>query len=158
MKIPDTKGSVFSEMSIQKGGKSKANGSFRKVMNEVMEQQDGKTARPHSVNSPEFPQNICPTQVIRDIGKQNDSLSGTQVTKELENVLDLAGFYSKKLGDPAVKTASLEPLVTHLEGKMEGLRLLREQGNMDEKLKSIVSELDLALGTEVARFKRGDYY
>jgi hypothetical protein len=158
MKISDTQASMLSEMSTQKSGKSKADGSFQKVMNEVMEQQDEKAARPDSANSPEFPQDISPTQMIRDIGGQNDSLSGTQVMKELENILDLAGFYSRKLGDPAIKTASLEPLITHLEGKMEGLRSLKENGSMDDKLKSIVSDLDLTLGTEVARFRRGDYY
>jgi hypothetical protein len=158
MKISDTQASMLSEMSTQKSGKSKADGSFQKVMNEVMEQQDEKAARPDSANSPEFPPDISPTQMIRDIGGQNDSLSGTQVMKELENILDLAGFYSRKLGDPAIKTASLEPLITHLEGKMEGLRSLKENGSMDDKLKSIVSDLDLTLGTEVARFRRGDYY
>ena len=157
MKISDTQASMFSEMSTRKSGKSKADGSFQKVMNEVMEQQDEKAARPDSTNSPEFRPDISPTQMIREIGGQNDSLSGTQVMKELESVLDLAGFYSRKLGDPAVKTASLEPLITHLEGKMEGLRSLKEHGSMDDKLKSIVSELDLTLGTEVARFRRGDY-
>lgn len=158
MKVSDTKGSLFSEINTQKGGKSKTNGEFRKVMNEVLERQDGKTTLPVSVNAPEFSSNISPAQMIRDIGGQNDSLFGTQAIKELESMLDLAGFYTRKLGDPAVKTASLEPLVTHLEGKMEGLRSLKEQGSMDDELKSIVSELDLALGTEVARFRRGDYY
>ena len=158
MKISDATGSLLPEMIGHKGEKSKANGTFQKVMSEAMEQQGGKTAQSLSVNPAELSPDISPAQMIRGVEGQNGIPSGTQVMKELQGALDLAGFYTEKLSDPAIKTASLEPLVTHLEKKMEGLRLFKEQGNTDEELKGILSELDLALGTEVARFRRGDYY
>jgi len=157
MKISDTNGSMMPGINGPRAGKSKVKGAFQEVMSQVMEQRDGKTAEPASVNSPGASSNITPAQLIRDIEGRNGIPSGVQVVKEVESALDLAGFYAKKLEDPAIKTASLEPLVAHLEEKMDGLRFLKDHGNMDQELKTIVSELDLTVGTEVARFRRGDY-
>ncbi|MBW2093616.1 MAG: hypothetical protein JRI80_01890 [Deltaproteobacteria bacterium] len=157
MKISDANGSMMPGINGPRAGKSKAKGAFQEVMSQVMEQRDGKTAEPASVNTAGASPNIAPTQLIRNVEGQNSIPSGAQVMKEVESALDLAGFYTKKLENPAIKAASLEPLVTHLEEKMEGLRFLKDQGNIDEELKKIVFELDLAVGTEVARFRRGDY-
>jgi hypothetical protein len=158
MKISDTRGSLLTEINGQKGRNSKANGTFQKVMSETLQRETGKSAQPLSVNSLEFSSDIRPAQMIRGVEAPDGIFPGTQVMRELQSTLDLAGFYTTKLGDPAIKTPSLEPLVSHLEEKLEGLRSLKEEAGLDEELKGIVSELDLALGTEVARFRRGDYY
>jgi hypothetical protein len=159
MKISNANGSMMPGINGSRAAKSKTKGAFQEVMSHVMEEQrGGKTAEPASVNPPGDSPNIAPTRLIRDIEGRNGLPSGgAQVMKEVDSTLDLAGFYSKKLEDPAVKSASLEPLVAHLEEKMEGLRFLKDHGNIDDELKEIVSELDLAVNTEVARFRRGDY-
>lgn len=158
MKISDANGSMMPGINGSRAAKSKVKGAFQEVMSHVMEQRGGKTAESASVNPPGDSPNMAPTQLIRDIeGRNGIPSGGAQVMKEVDSTLDLAGFYSKKLGDPAVRAASLEPLVAHLEEKMEGLRFLKDHGNIDDELKKIVSELDLAVNTEVARFRRGDY-
>jgi hypothetical protein len=157
MKISDANGSMMPGINGTRAEKSKTKGAFQEVMSQAMEQRDGKTAEPASMNSPGASSIIAPAQLIRDIEGQNPIPSGAQVMKEVESMLDLTGFYTKKLEDSSIKTASLEPLVTHLEEKMEGLRDLKNNGNIDKELKGIVSELDLAVGTEVAKFRRGDY-
>lgn len=157
MKISDANSSMLAGINGPKAGKPKVKGAFQEVMSQVMEQGNAKTAGPASMSSPGASPSIAPAQLIRDIEGQNPILSGVQVVKEVESALDLAGFYAKKLEDPAIKTASLEPLVTHLEEKMDALRFLKDHGSMDQQLKTIVSELDVTVGTEVAKFRRGDY-
>lgn len=158
MKISDVSGPLLPEMNGQKTAKSKTNGTFRKVMGEIIQEQEGNATRACSPHSVQPSANISPARVIQGVNVKQDIQPEARVMKEVESALNLADFYAAKLGDPDVGTASLEPLVTYLEEKLEGLRFLKKQGNMDQRLKGIISELDIAFSTEVARFRRGDYY
>ena len=75
----------------------------------------------------------------------------------LEETLDLVDFYAGKLGDPASPVRGLGPLVEHLEERLEGLKGIQSTPGVPEGLQPILSDLALTLGTEIAKFKRGDY-
>ncbi len=157
MKISDANKSMMPGINGTKTGKSKVKTAFQEVMNQVAERGGKEAEVPASVNTAHASPNITPPQLIRDLEGQDGIATRYKLMKEVENTLDLAGFYTQKLGDPGVKTTFLEPLVNHLEAKMEDLRFLQNNGKIDEELKAIVSDLDITLGTEVARFRRGDY-
>lgn len=158
MKISDTNGSVMRGLNGPNVGKSKGKSSaFRDVMNQIMDQGGGKSAEPSPAGPAASSLNVTPGQVIGKVEGQFGISSGTTVMKEVESALDLAEFYSKKLGDPALSAASLEPLVDHLEEKMASIRFHKDHGELNQEVKAIISDLDLVVGTEVARFRRGDY-
>ena len=76
---------------------------------------------------------------------------------EIEQTLDLVGFYAEKLGDPSFSAQGLTPLVDHLEERMEFLRSVESRPGLPDRVRPIISGLTLTIGTEVAKFRRGDY-
>jgi hypothetical protein len=51
----------------------------------------------------------------------------------------------------------LSPLIGHLEEKMEALSHLESNPDFPGSLRPVVSDLLVTVGTEIAKFKRGDY-
>ncbi len=157
MKISDVNSTMVHRGIGHKTEKTKNKDTFQNIMNQVLDQQEEKSAESARASAPKAVSNTLPASLVGHIDGKNTSAFCEQVMKEVQSALDLAGFYSNKLGNPSVSADSLEPLVGHLEEKMNDLRFLKEQGNIDQDLKTIVSELDVAVGSEVARFRRGDY-
>jgi hypothetical protein len=157
MKISDINSTMVHRGIGHRTEKNKNKDTFQNIMNQVLDQQEEKSVESARANAPGAVSNTLPASLVGHIDGKNGSASCEQVMKEVQSALDLADFYSDKLGNRSVSAASLEPLVGHLEEKMNGLRFLKEQGNIDQDLKTIVSELDIAVGSEVARFRRGDY-
>ena len=76
---------------------------------------------------------------------------------ELLETLDLVDFYSSKLADSSISSSGLTPLINHLEDRMEGLKGMESAPETSEKLRSVISDMVITIGAEVAKFKRGDY-
>jgi hypothetical protein len=89
-------------------------------------------------------------------GTPEDSLRN-QVLHDLEGALDVVDFYATKLADRSLSARDLEGLVGQLESQVEGLRSLASAPGLHEGLKNLLSETTLTIGTEVAKFRRGDY-
>ena len=45
----------------------------------------------------------------------------------------------------------------HLEGRLNSLREMETIPGLPKPLKSVIMDMSVALGTEIVRFKRGDY-
>ena len=76
----------------------------------------------------------------------------------LKESLDLLDFYADKLADGSLPADGMQPLVDHLDERLTTLMRMEVDPGLPEKLKPIVSDLGLAIGKEVAKFKRGDYF
>lgn len=157
MKIYDTTGIMLPQKNGQSAGNVKSKGEFQKMMSDVMSQQDQTSSPVPSGNPNLFTQNSATVQNIPTAGGIESCKSEPKEVRELQGLLDLADIYAQKLSDTSIATKALQPLVTHLEEGLDGLSQLEQKGGLDTGLKKIISELNVTLGTEIAKFKRGDY-
>ncbi len=80
-----------------------------------------------------------------------------QVIEELRQTLDLVDFYAAKLADSSLPARGMSPLISHLEDRLDALQGMESSPNLPEKLRPILSDVVITIGTEIARFRRGDY-
>jgi len=148
--IPDAKG-----QSPDKTGNDGQ--SFQRIMEQVSHGEGGKE-NPVEGSGPVLPgQEI---QIIPGVGKvepTQESTQKTQVLRAIEETLDTVDAYAAALRNGSLSTSDMKPLVEHLEIRLEGLRQLEVDPELPEGLRTVVSDLSLTIGTEVAKFGRGDY-
>jgi len=85
------------------------------------------------------------------VGDKREVLSG------LKDTLDLVDFYAEKLADSSIPSDNLSPLVDQLEQRMDILKEMGTSSQIDDRLKTIISDVATTMGVEIERFKRGDY-
>ncbi len=99
-------------------------------------------------------------QILRgaeQIRRPSEAVGNKPVLDEIQKTLDLVDFYVEKLGDPSLSAKGLDPLVGHLEERLDSLKNMESNPGMPDKLRPILSDVVLTMGTEIAKFKRGDY-
>ena len=80
-----------------------------------------------------------------------------EILKGLEDTLDLVDFYADKLADSSLSAENLSPLVEQLEQRLDILKDMESSGEMNERLKTIISDVTTTMGMEIEKFRRGDY-
>jgi hypothetical protein len=80
-----------------------------------------------------------------------------EVLTGLKDTLDLVDFYAEKLADSTIPSDNLSPLVEQLEERMDILKEMGTSSQMDDRLKTVISDITTSMGTEIEKFKRGDY-
>ena len=94
---------------------------------------------------------------IDNVGGQFDIPDKRKMIDALQETLDLVDFYAGKLGDSSKDVTGLEPLIGHLEDRLETLRQMGSAPGIPEKLSPVISDMTITIGAEIERFKRGDY-
>ncbi|MFZ0450487.1 MAG: hypothetical protein WAL98_14715 [Desulfatiglandaceae bacterium] len=158
MKIHDIPGIRQPQKTRGSSGSAKAKGDFQEVMNQVINRDTLNQPTEASGNHMLAPASVLHVQSAQPFGQGRETdASGKKALREVESALEMAGHYADKLADPDVKTEALEPLVSHLEERLHGLNQLGGEGTLDRGLKEIISDLNINLVTEIAKFRRGDY-
>ena len=155
MKVYEGQGSALHETLRKKRNQEAPQGGFQGIMDQVNLHKEGEGA-PVNKGGPE----PIPPGGIQFLGNVRDTPADSlrnRVLKDLEGALDVVDFYASKLADRSLSARDLEGLVGHLESQVEGLRGLEKAPGLPEGLKSLLSETTLTIGTEVAKFRRGDY-
>ncbi|MBW1721258.1 MAG: hypothetical protein JRH13_02530 [Deltaproteobacteria bacterium] len=157
MKIQENKGLLIQQDGRNVSRKHGKEGDFRRIMDEMMgpmEKEAGQVV----------PGNLDPAingvQILQGAEKVNMGSvrpEGQVLVDELKRTLDLIDFYALKLADVSIPVEGMGPLVDHLEERLEGLKRLENDPGLPKPLQSIVSEVVLTMGTEIAKFRRGDY-
>ena len=157
MKIHEGQGPLIppnSKIGPKKG--SEVN-DFQKIMDQTRLPIEGKEAITGKEVFGPVPDGV---QIIQGTNRTNEPVNIPQKKQVLENIketLDIVDFYAKKLGDTSLSATGLAPLVGHLEDRLDMLKELASSPRTPEKLRSVVSDMAISIGTEVAKFKRGDY-
>lgn len=157
MKIYEDQGSILGQ--TQRSGHKKGTGSseFQKVMDQTSFQIEQKgeslVQRPLGV-LPEAVQILSGPEKVGGAGNRFDQGS---LVDALGETLDLVEFYAGRLGDTSLPAEDMDPLVTHLEERLTSLKDLESAQGMPEKLRPVISDLMVTLGTEIAKYRRGDY-
>ena len=159
MKVNETQQGHIQDASVRKrhSGEDGA-GSFQEIMNRMSgESPPG----PHSVPGPGPVPVLDGVQIVAGSGRvdtsSNPALAKERVLQEIRDTLDVIDRYAANLGNPSLSTAEMKPLVEHLEARMDGLRRMGADPAMPEALRNVASDLAVTIGTEAAKFGRGDY-
>jgi hypothetical protein len=131
-------------------------GGFQKVMEQVAQKDRGGTGAPGAAGAPP-PDGV---QIVPGLERVDGVQSGgpkEMLLTEIRETLDVIDHYAADLGNRNLSTAEMRPLVEHLEGRLEGLRRMEKDGELPETVRNVVSDLVITIGTEVAKFGRGDY-
>jgi hypothetical protein len=157
MKVTDTQQGQLPGPASGKGTRRSEEGGFQKVMEQVSQQErPGGTGVQRAAGAP-VPDGV---QIIPGLEKTNEVGTGgarEMVLAEIRETLDMIDHYAADLGNTDLSPAAMKPLVDHLEGRMEGLRAMEQDTELPEAVRSVVSDLVITIGTEVAKFGRGDY-
>jgi hypothetical protein len=91
------------------------------------------------------------------VDSSNDITTKENAMSNLKESLDLIDFYAEKLADSSLSADNLSGLVEQLEQRLDTIRNMEADPGINDKLKSILSDVSATMGAEIARFKRGDY-
>ena len=156
MKITDAQQGQIPGRVDGKSTRRNDEGGFQKVMEQVAQKDRGAAGAPGVAGAPP-PDGV---QIVPGLEKVDGVHAGgpkEMLLREIRETLDVIDHYAADLGNRNLSTAEMRPLVEHLEGRLEGLRRMEKAGELPEAVRDVVSDLAITIGTEVAKFGRGDY-
>ncbi|RPI78000.1 MAG: hypothetical protein EHM45_07145 [Desulfobacteraceae bacterium] len=127
---------------------------FQKIMDQVQAEtmKSVETMNPGSI-APQLDVRIM--QGVQQTG--SSAQAKEMVLNELRNTLDLVDFYTEKLGNTSLPVTDLDALVEHLDERLKNLQNMEAAKGLPDKLQPIVNDVVVTVGTEIAKFRRGDY-
>jgi hypothetical protein len=138
----------------QKGTKQ---GEFQRVMNQVISRGDREQDIPTQNHPAPVAQGVLIGEGVTEVKDAATAAGTRQVLEGIREALDIVDFYAAKLADASQPVSTMNPLIGHLREKMEGLQGLVSEPGVPERLKPLISDTVLTIGTEIAKFERGDY-
>ncbi|MFO8156458.1 MAG: hypothetical protein R6U87_10745 [Thiohalospira sp.] len=157
MKITETQHGQVQGSGTGKSTNKVEEGRFQKIMEQVVHKSSAQgTGVERAIGMP-VPDGI---QIIPGLEKSSAAHSGgakDMLLGEIRDTLDMIDHYASGLGDTSIPASDMKPLMEHLEGRLESLQRMEAAPELPDKLRSVVSDLVITIGTEAARFGRGDY-
>lgn len=130
---------------------------FKAVMEEALRTSGTVDGPPPGLESTPAPHGIQGIESLCPIRLQGGDGIQSGLFRELEKVLDAVAFYAEKLADTALPAKDLAPLLEQLQERVAGLNQLGSGREIPERVGAILSDVNITLGAEIARFRRGDY-
>ena len=156
MEINEGKGITISQDITPTQSRKSVDSEFRKIMEQAIQAGDKKAAAKANVIDPLFDGVKLLTGTE---GKNKQSLSSEKqvVINELQETMDLVDFYVSKLADPSKPLSTIDPLIGHLEQRLENLKTIESAPGIPDQLKPIISDMVITIGTEITKYKSGIY-
>lgn len=158
MKVYEEQGPILQQTTKGLRKKDVQGSDFHKIMDDKIalnEREKGVTVQGN------LEPVINGVQILRGAGKVTsaplEAIERGRILDEIRNTLDLVDFYAHKLTDASVTAEGMNPLVDHLEERLEGLRRMETSKGLPDQLRPVISDVVLTMGTEIAKFRRGDY-
>ena len=155
MKINESHMTLIEQQNRVNKNKNTGAGSFQEIMDQVASQRETGKA---------LPLNINPVQIIDSpvaITPVNGAVSGINekdmLIDSLKDTLDLIDFYTGKLADDSFPAENLSSLIDQLDERLSTIKDMSSVGDMPEKLKPVISDIAVTIGSEIERYRRGDY-
>ena len=157
MKISETHGQLLGQVQKKTQKPGDQENQFQKVMDQVLLEK-GKTEKGHPKGHLD-PITEGIQLVERPGNMEKSTVQGprTQLINEIRQALDVVDYYAAKLADSSLPISDMSPLVTHMEDRLDNLRAMEVDPGTPDKLRTIISDLVITIGTEIAKFRRGDY-
>ena len=158
MKIHESQGSLIQQAGKKQGKNSVDGSDFKKIMDKAGSDGLEKGAASSEIgNHRMIP--VGGVQILNNVEQVNGESSSEkdQVLKTIKETLDFMDFYATKLSDSRNSDTSMEPLINHLEDRMEVLKGATTSQGVPEELTSVIADMLVTISTEIAKFRRGDY-
>jgi len=156
MKINEGNGITVSQDITQAQSRKSVDGEFQKIMEQVIQAGDSKDAARANVIDPLL-NGIKLLTGTKGIDAQSHSMEKKLVINELQETMDLVDFYASKLADPSKPLSTIDPLIGHLEQRLENLKTIESVPGLPDQLKPIISDMVITIGTEITKYKSGSY-
>lgn len=157
MKVYEGQGSVLQPAHKNMNKKGPKESDFQQIMDQTRLQPEKKGDLALYGNLEPVADGIHIHHGAEKINEPLKMVGREQVMEEIKQALDIIDFYAAKLADSSLSISGITPLIGHLEDKMETLRSMASTPGMPEKLRPIISDMVITIGTEIAKFRRGDY-
>jgi len=152
MKIYEHQGVIFNQPDKNDKKNISDKNSFQAIMDQVTSSSVNKGNNvPANIQMP-FANGVG---IIIKEESVNDNKE--DVLNNLKDTLDLVDFYAEKLADSSLSSDNLSPLVEQLNERLNMLKEMESSTDMNDKLKTILSDVTTTIGVEIERFRRGDY-
>jgi hypothetical protein len=152
MKIYEHQGVIFNQTNKNDKKNISEKNSFQAIMDQVTSSSVNKGNNvPANIQTP-FANGVG---IIIKEESVNDNKE--DVLNNLKDTLDLVDFYAEKLADSSLSSDCLSPLVEQLNERLNMLKEMESSTGMNDKLKTILSDVNTTIGVEIEKFRRGDY-
>lgn len=154
MKINESQRMLLEQQGKINKNKNTDADSFQKIMNQMTSSAGTNKT---------LPVNINPVQIIDGTAGAlpiNGSIGPAEkdlLLNSLKETLDLIDFYAGKLGDMSFPADNLSSLVDQLDNRLASIKDMSSMEGVPEQLKPVISDVAVTIGTEIERFRRGDY-
>ena len=132
-------------------------GGFQKVMDQAMVESDRMEGIPAQAQLGVAPSGVHILEGVQKLREPFGVVETKKVVEGLEQTLDIVDFYAAKLSDASFPLREMTPIIGHLEERLDGMRSLESTPGLPDHLKSILSDAVITIGSEIAKFRRGDY-
>ncbi len=154
MKIHESQRVLLEQQGKINKNKNTDTGSFQQIMDQLTSSNETKKT---------LPVNINPVQIIDGpagtlpINGSFEPAEKDMVLDSLKETLNLIDFYAGKLADDSFPAENLSSLVDQLDERLASIKDMSSMEGVPEKLKPVISDVAVTIGTEIERFRRGDY-
>jgi hypothetical protein len=160
MKITDNMGNLFAQGAKSPSQKAKTEQSFSEVLAQIA-QGPAEESSALKAGIPLLGA-LDPVTLSEPVGPLSQSEGQTPLAAglidELETILDAFDRYRTRLGDVSVPVDDLADIIGHFEDRIDRLQVLNSSATTPEGLKEVTSGLMITIGTEIEKYKRGDYF
>lgn len=159
MKISELEGLRRAQKVEKTNRRESAGVDFKEMMNQaakaadIREKQAGQGAPPPPAAPCDGVSILHNVNPLHPLGLQRPQ----PYFQELEEGLNLVEFYAQKLADPSVGSRKMEALIGCLEDRLSTLKRLESDPAAPTEIRPLASDLAVAIGKEIVRFRRGDY-
>lgn len=158
MKISEIHPGPIPDATVRTPDKTGSSGeSFQRIMEQVTYPEGNKGVCVGGPGAVLPGQGVEITPGVGKAGPSQARAQQAQLLRAIEETLDTVDAYAAVLRNGALSTSDMKPLVEDLESRLEGLRQVETDPELPEGLRTVVSDLSLTIGTEMAKFGRGDY-
>lgn len=157
MKIYEGQGSLLSGVEKAKKKSGHQGGDFQNIMDQIRSPLEKEGTMVKDLNRPPLLNNIQILHGLDRIEASSNKNNKQDMINILKETMDLVDFYAEKLVDPSMPSSGLTVLVDHLEGRLERINSIVLDREIPEKLRTIISDMQITIGSEITKFKRGDY-
>lgn len=154
MKIDESQRILLEQQGKINKNKNADAGDFQQIMDQLTSS---------TITKKTLPANINPVQIINGpaetlpINNLIEPVKKDLLLDSLKETLDLIDFYAGKLADKSFPAENLSSLVEQLDERLVSIKDMSSMEGVPEKLKPVISDVAITIGTEIERFRRGDY-
>lgn len=157
MKVYEGQGSLLGRVDKAQKKNGQRGSDFQNIIDQIRSPLEKEGMMVKDLNSPPPLNGVQILHGLDRIEVSSDENNKADIINNLKETMDLVEFYVKKLADMSLPASGLTVLVDHLEGRLESINSMGFDQGIPEKLRTIISDMQVTIGSEITKFKRGDY-